>query len=230
MVWLSHAIRNNTARVLIILLLIYPVAAMGLVHCVVDSAEVLYVVFEGGATLGAFLFGLFLPAMLGNTVGGVVRVAILNYAQTSRQRFPDRDVGELDLSGASGCSNVMPGSRWARAKRTLVRRMTPRRTKGSADATELPQVPLLQEPERHRSGAHSFSSAAHKHEGSTSEAARQRRDDQYVQARRFSDEEGINIIQVSWTLGAGRQGNPKEIHGPYSRSVACDNDGRAEGL
>lgn len=98
MVWLGHAVRSDTARVLIILLLIYPVAAMGLAHCVVGSAEVLYVVFEGQATLGAFFGSFFVPAVLGNTAGGVVLVAILNYAQTSRQRFPNRDVGELELA------------------------------------------------------------------------------------------------------------------------------------
>lgn len=98
MVWLNHAVRSDTARVLIIFLLIYPVAAMELAHCIVGTAEGIYVVFLGKATLGAFLGNFFVPAVLGNTAGGVVLVAILNYAQTSRRRFPHRDVGELELA------------------------------------------------------------------------------------------------------------------------------------
>ena len=98
MVWLNHAARNATARMLVVFILIYTVAAADLAHCIVGSSEVLYLVFEGGATLLDFFWSFLVPATLGNTVGGVLLVAILNYAQTRDLRFPDRDCGQLQLT------------------------------------------------------------------------------------------------------------------------------------
>ena len=98
MVWLNYAARSMTARFLITFVLIYTVAAAGLAHCIVGSGEVLYVVFEGGASFGTFLFDFLVPAVLGNTVGGVLLVAMLNFSQTRDHRFPHRDCGQLELT------------------------------------------------------------------------------------------------------------------------------------
>jgi formate/nitrite transporter FocA (FNT family)/protein-disulfide isomerase len=97
MVWLVHAARDTAARVFVIFLLTYMVAAAGLAHSIVGSAEVLYVVFSGDATFAAFFGGFLVPAVLGNTVGGVVLVALLNYSQTRDRRIPDRDCRVLEL-------------------------------------------------------------------------------------------------------------------------------------
>jgi formate/nitrite transporter FocA (FNT family)/protein-disulfide isomerase len=98
MVWLNYAARDMTARFLITFVLIYTVAAAELAHCIVGTAEVMYVVFKGGASLGAFLLDFLVPAVLGNTVGGVGLVAILNFTQTRDRRFPHRDCGQLELT------------------------------------------------------------------------------------------------------------------------------------
>lgn len=98
MVWLNYAARDMTARFLITFTLIYTVAAAELTHCIVGSSEVLYVVFEGGATFGAFFLDFLVPAVLGNTVGGVLLVAILNFSQTRDSRFPHRDCRQLELT------------------------------------------------------------------------------------------------------------------------------------
>ena len=98
MVWLNYAARSMTARILITFALIYPVAAAELAHCIVGSTEVLYVVFRGEASIGGFVFGFLAPAVLGNTVGGVLLVAILNFSQTRDRRFPHRDCGQLELT------------------------------------------------------------------------------------------------------------------------------------
>lgn len=97
LVWLTHASRNATARVLSIVVVIYTVGIAGLAHCIVGSAEVLYVVFQGQASLSQFFTGFLLPATLGNTVGGVVLVAMVNYSHTRERRFPDRDCRVLEL-------------------------------------------------------------------------------------------------------------------------------------
>lgn len=97
MVWLIHAARDTAARVLLIFILTYTVAVGGLAHCIVSSVEVLYVVFNGGASISEFLWGFLAPATLGNTAGGVVLVALLNYSQTRERRIRNRDCRVLEL-------------------------------------------------------------------------------------------------------------------------------------
>jgi formate/nitrite transporter FocA (FNT family) len=92
MVWLNHAARSTTARMLIVFFLMYTVSAADLTHCIVGSSEVLYLFFQGKVTTVQFLWNFLTPAVLGNTVGGVLLVALLNYAQTKEERLPDREV------------------------------------------------------------------------------------------------------------------------------------------
>jgi hypothetical protein len=61
---------------------------------------VLYFVLQGDASLWAAFADFFAPVALGNTVGGVLLVALLNYSQTRDRRFPDRDASQLELSWA----------------------------------------------------------------------------------------------------------------------------------
>ena len=86
LVWLVHAVPDSISRLLLTWFLIYIQVAADLFHCIVGSVEVLYLVFSGGASVGAY-FGQFLvPTVVGNTVGGVVVVALLNYAQFSEDK------------------------------------------------------------------------------------------------------------------------------------------------
>lgn len=97
MVWLNHAARDTTTRFLIVFAIMFLVPAADLFHCIIGACEVFYLVFLGGATL--LDFGYFFSAVvLGNTVGGVLLVAILNYSQTRNKRFPDRDCAALELT------------------------------------------------------------------------------------------------------------------------------------
>lgn len=97
MVWLTHAARDSTTRFLTVFALMYLIPSADLFHCIIGACEVLYMIFQGLA--GWTEFGYFMSAVtLGNTVGGVLLVAILNYSQTRQERFPDRDCGQLELS------------------------------------------------------------------------------------------------------------------------------------
>lgn len=98
MVWLTHAARDTISRFVIVFFIMYLIPSAELFHCIVGACEVLFLFFTGNATLGAAMLGFFTPVVLGNTVGGVLLVAILNYAQTRENRFPDRDYEELELS------------------------------------------------------------------------------------------------------------------------------------
>ncbi|WP_138431880.1 formate/nitrite transporter family protein [Fodinibius saliphilus] len=97
MVWLTHAVRDAMARIAIVFILMYLIPIADLFHCIIGACEVLYLIFQGLAGWGQF--GYFFSAVtLGNTVGGVILVAILNYSQTRQSRFPDRDCGQLELT------------------------------------------------------------------------------------------------------------------------------------
>ena len=90
MVWLIHAARDTAARVLVIFALTYTVGVAELAHCIVGAGETLYVVFSGGESLLSFFTHFLVPATLGNTLGGVVLVALLNYSHTYESRAYNR--------------------------------------------------------------------------------------------------------------------------------------------
>ena len=97
MVWLNHAARDTVTRFLIVFAIMFLVPAADLFHCIIGSLEAFYLVFQGEATVAEALrfFGV---VVVGNTVGGVTLVALLNYGQTRQKRFPNRAVNELALT------------------------------------------------------------------------------------------------------------------------------------
>ncbi len=78
MVWLLPSARS--ARMFVILLLTYVVALGRFSHVIAGSVEALFGVFTGHASFGDYLVRFFLPTLLGNTIGGVALVAMLNHA------------------------------------------------------------------------------------------------------------------------------------------------------
>jgi formate/nitrite transporter FocA (FNT family) len=88
-VWLNHAVTDSVARLLLIYIVFYTIAAAELYHVVVTSADALFSVFVGDFGLLAVAYEFWLPVLLGNTVGGVFLVALVNYGQTERRRFPE---------------------------------------------------------------------------------------------------------------------------------------------
>ena len=98
MVWLVHAARETTARFLIVYAIMFMIPAGGIFHCVVGAFEMLYLVFEGAAGLSTAFWDFFVPVLLGNTVGGVVFVTLVNYGMTEEHRFPDKQEQLPELS------------------------------------------------------------------------------------------------------------------------------------
>jgi formate/nitrite transporter FocA (FNT family) len=78
MVWLLPS--AQTAKMLVIMLLTYIVGIGRFSHIIAGSVDSAFAVFSGHATLGAYLSNFLLPTLLGNTVGGVAMVALLNHA------------------------------------------------------------------------------------------------------------------------------------------------------
>ncbi|SHF41885.1 Formate/nitrite transporter FocA, FNT family [Modicisalibacter ilicicola DSM 19980] len=79
MVWLIPAAGH--AKIWVILIITYLIGLGGFTHIVVGSTEVLYLVFDGKASLGDYLMSFALPTLLGNVVGGTFIFALISHAQ-----------------------------------------------------------------------------------------------------------------------------------------------------
>lgn len=83
MVWLLPA--AGPARFLVIVTVTYLIAIANLSHVIAGSAEVAFAAMRGAVGWGDYLAGFLVPARIGNTVGGVTLVALLNHAQVREE-------------------------------------------------------------------------------------------------------------------------------------------------
>jgi formate/nitrite transporter FocA (FNT family) len=82
MAWLIPA-STKSSEVVLIWILAYVVGLAGLPHIIAGSVEMLFMVSTGQASWATVLGGYMLPALIGNTAGGVALVAWLNHAQVA---------------------------------------------------------------------------------------------------------------------------------------------------
>ncbi|MCE7026818.1 formate/nitrite transporter family protein [Jiella avicenniae] len=81
MVWLVHACRDTVSRIMVVWFLMYFIGVGGFFHVITSSVEVFFLAFrESSVDLLPLLPQFVLPVLLGNTIGGVTFVAVLNYA------------------------------------------------------------------------------------------------------------------------------------------------------
>lgn len=85
MVWLLPAAEHS--RLWVVLIITYVVGAAGLSHIIAGSVEGLYSVVAGAATWSYYLLDFLLPVFIGNCLGGVLLVSILNYAQIAPENL-----------------------------------------------------------------------------------------------------------------------------------------------
>ena len=78
MVWLLPAAKS--ARIFVIILLTYVVAIGRFSHIIAGSVEAFFAVLSGEASVHDYVVGFFAPTFIGNTIGGVALVALLNHA------------------------------------------------------------------------------------------------------------------------------------------------------
>jgi formate-nitrite transporter family protein len=83
MVWLLPA--AGSARIFVIVAVTWLVAAAELSHVIAGSAEAAFAAMTGAIGWSDYLTGFLLPALLGNSLGGVVFVALLNHAQVKAE-------------------------------------------------------------------------------------------------------------------------------------------------
>jgi formate-nitrite transporter family protein len=83
--WLLAATHATGAQIALIWLCTAPIAALHFRHSIAGAAEAFYRAAAGGASWGEMLGGFVVPAVLGNVVGGVLLVALLNYGQVAAE-------------------------------------------------------------------------------------------------------------------------------------------------
>jgi formate/nitrite transporter FocA (FNT family)/nucleotide-binding universal stress UspA family protein len=99
-VWINFAAKDTISRLVVVYLAFLAIPMGNLFHVVVSFTEVVYLALVTGVNPIPALGGFVLPVLLGNTVGGVVLVTVVNYYQTSDQRLQIerfQDVRRLSL-------------------------------------------------------------------------------------------------------------------------------------
>ena len=79
LVWMLPFV--ETARFFLIVAITWVIGIGGFSHVVAGAVDVFFLVTTGAASWGAAVGGYLLPTLLGNILGGVALVAVLNHAQ-----------------------------------------------------------------------------------------------------------------------------------------------------
>lgn len=79
MVWLLPV--ADTGRVTVIIIITYLVGIAGFPHIIAGSTQMFYALLTGAISPAIAVGQFFLPTLIGNTIGGVAMVAVINYAQ-----------------------------------------------------------------------------------------------------------------------------------------------------
>lgn len=83
MVWLMPAAAS--AKILVIVAVTWLIATAELSHVIAGSSEAAFATMQGAVPWQQYAFGFLLPALIGNSIGGVVFVALLNHAQVKEE-------------------------------------------------------------------------------------------------------------------------------------------------
>lgn len=83
MVWLMPA--AGSARILVIVAVTWLIAAGEFSHVIAGSAETAFAAMRDAASWTDYAFRFLVPAFIGNSIGGVVFVALLNHAQVKKE-------------------------------------------------------------------------------------------------------------------------------------------------
>ncbi|HEY8593089.1 MAG TPA: formate/nitrite transporter family protein [Sphingomicrobium sp.] len=83
MVWLMPA--ASSAKFLVIVAVTWLIAAAKFSHVIAGSIETAFAAMQGDISWGQHLVGFLIPAFIGNSIGGIVFVALLNHAQVKQE-------------------------------------------------------------------------------------------------------------------------------------------------
>ena len=86
-VWVEYAARDTISRLVVVYLAFLVIPLANLYHSVVSFTEMIFLLAQGEVAASIGMTDFVLPVLLGNTVGGVVLVTVVNYYQTSEHRL-----------------------------------------------------------------------------------------------------------------------------------------------
>ena len=87
--WLLASTHSTGAQLAFIWLCTAPIHALGFKHSIAGSVEAFYLSAAGHTDWGTMLKEFVAPSVLGNAIGGVLLVALLNYGQVASERGKD---------------------------------------------------------------------------------------------------------------------------------------------
>lgn len=83
MVWLMPV--ASSAKFLVIVAVTWLISVAEFSHVIAGSVEGAFAAIHGAVGWGDYMIGFLLPAVIGNSIGGVVFVAVLNHAQVRKE-------------------------------------------------------------------------------------------------------------------------------------------------
>lgn len=86
-VWINFAAQDTISRLVAVYIAFLAIPLGDLFHVVVSFTEVIYLLFVGDIAFLAGMWNFVIPVLLGNTLGGVLLVTVVNYYQTSDRRL-----------------------------------------------------------------------------------------------------------------------------------------------
>ncbi|QLG50841.1 formate/nitrite transporter family protein [Natrinema halophilum] len=86
-VWIVYASRDTISRFVAVYMAFLAIPLGDLFHVVVSFTEMVYMVLAGELAVFVGITEFVLPVLLGNTIGGIVLVTVVNYFQTSERRL-----------------------------------------------------------------------------------------------------------------------------------------------
>ncbi|THE66856.1 formate transporter [Salinadaptatus halalkaliphilus] len=86
-VWMDFAAQDTISRIVVVYLAFLAIPLGELFHVVVSFTEAVYLMLVADLAVQTAMFGFILPVLLGNTIGGVLLVTVVNYYQTSERRL-----------------------------------------------------------------------------------------------------------------------------------------------
>ena len=91
MSWLLAATHSTGAQIALVWLCTAPISALQFRHSIAGAVEAFYRAAAGGASWGSMLGNFVVPAVIGNAIGGVLLVALLNYGQVAAEKEEGKD-------------------------------------------------------------------------------------------------------------------------------------------
>jgi formate-nitrite transporter family protein len=100
--WLLASTHSTGAQIAMIWLCTAPISALQFRHSIAGSVEAFYRASGGEASWGSMLGNFVVPSVLGNAIGGVLLVALLNYGQVA----PEKEGGKEGKARKDGTGKV----------------------------------------------------------------------------------------------------------------------------